>query len=194
MKFGFIVRSYAPFPTFGIPSHHGDNRNASTASSATSRLKAWVAFDPIAGIVETPHAKSDTSTIYLGWLGDYSKTGVPEIRIDSVQLGKAWLHFRLHAAGKNPLIAVAADIDMHAAVTVSIDKGNLNITGELTGDQFPNYEVMLQDEGATRRMVMTYETGHGRRLGPEKDLWSDKKKPMNAICKSFPIDKHGRFV
>ena len=73
-------------------------------------------------------------------------TGEPSVRIDSVRLGKGWIHFRLNAAGANPLFGVLSpDIDFHAALTATVDKGRLNLTGELTGDQFPNFEVMVQD-------------------------------------------------
>lgn len=131
--------------------------------------------------------------MFLGVM-DVSATGTPVARVDHVQLGKNWLHFRLHTAGSNPTLPGTPDIDMHMAATFSIGSGHLNLTGELTGDQFPNYEVMLQDEGGNRRMVMEYETGHNRWTGPEFNLWTDKKKPMNGLCKSFAINARGRFV
>lgn len=194
MKFGLIVRAYAPFPVFGLPPHEGDNRNATTSSDATSRVKAWVAFDMDTGKVELSHSKSDKSTMMLG-LVDVSRTGTPIARVDHVKLGKGWLHFRLRAGGNVPTLKwVSPEINMHMAATFTVGSGQLNLTGELTGDQFPNFEVMLQDEKGTRRMVMTYNTSHNRWTGPEVNLWTDKKQPMNGICKSFAIDSSGRFV
>ena len=154
--------------------------------------KAWVVFDPIAGTVASPDAKCDETTL-LGV--NYSETELPKVRVDFVQLGKSWMHFRLNAAGANPIFKPASpDIDVHAAITASVADRRLDLTGELTGDRFPNFEVILQDEVKTRRMVMSYETSGNRWTGPETDLWRDRKRHMNANCKSFAIDDHGHFA
>ncbi|MDB4986007.1 MAG: hypothetical protein JWN04_1185, partial [Myxococcaceae bacterium] len=39
MKFGLVMRAYAPFNMFGL-AFHGDNRGPSTRSDVTSRVKA----------------------------------------------------------------------------------------------------------------------------------------------------------
>jgi hypothetical protein len=192
MKYGLIIRSYAPFESFGVPPFHGDARGPSTSSKVGSRMKAWVVFDPTTGRVEPPQAKSDESHL-LVW-PHTRKTEVPRVRIDAVQLGSNWLHFRLSAAGANPVLPHSPDIDVRAAVTVSVGKGHLNINAELTGDQFPNSEVVLQDEGGARRMLQSYETTGGRRTGPIARLPGEGRRPMSAICAAFPVDASGRFV
>lgn len=61
MKYALIVRAYAPFPSFGAPPFHGDDRGPSTSPNVGSRLKAWIVFDPTTGKIETPSAKCDES-------------------------------------------------------------------------------------------------------------------------------------
>jgi hypothetical protein len=125
------------------------------------------------------------------WGGD-SATAIPNVRVDSVKLGANWMHFRFMAAGKNPLIP-SADIDFRVAMTVSIASSRLGINAELTGDQFPNAEVMVQDRWGGRRMIQTYETDGGRTFGPFVRLPGEGHRPMSAICICVPVDENGRF-
>jgi hypothetical protein len=64
VKFGLILRAYAPFKQFGV-AFHGDNRGPTTSDSVTSRIKSWVEFDPVAGTLGSPHAKSDESSMVI---------------------------------------------------------------------------------------------------------------------------------
>jgi hypothetical protein len=86
------------------------------------------------------------------------------------------------------------DIDYRVAMTVSIGKGHLNINAELTGDRFPNVEVMVQDRAGNRRMIQSYETDGHRTVGPFVRLPGEGHRSMNAICVCFPVDTDGRFV
>lgn len=144
------------------------------------------------GKVGTPQAKSDESRHALF----QSKVGIPQVRVDSIQLGPSWLHFRFRYAGGNPIIPkpVSPDINNHLLMTVAIGKGHLNINAELKGDQFPNSEVLVEDQTGTRRMVQSYETSGDRNFGPMARLPNDKRAPMSALCISFPVDGEGRFV
>lgn len=191
MKFGLIVRSYAPFDTFG-GGFHGDNRGPTTASNVTSRVKAWVTFDPMTGKVDKPEAKSDESR--HPWF--QPKVGVPTARVDSTRLGPGWIHFRLSFAGANPITprSVSPTIDTSVALTAAIGKGHLNINAELKGDQFPSSEVILEDHNGGRRMLQSHETDGGRDTGPFARLWGDRQGAMSAICASFPISEDGIFL
>lgn len=192
MKFALIVRAYAPFESFGVPPFHGDARGPSTSPNVGSRLKAWVVFDPTNGKLETPGAKCDESHL-LVWPNS-RETEIPKVRVDGVQLGSNWMHFRLTTSGANPVIKKSPDIDLRAAMTVSVGKGHLNINAELTGDTFPNSEVIVQDEKGKRRMIQSYETTGGRRTGPIVRLPGENYRPMSAICTAFPVDAAGHFV
>jgi hypothetical protein len=122
-------------------------------------------------------------------------TEVPKVRVDSVQPGKGWMHFRLNASGANPVLKPASpDIDLHLSFTVSLTKQHLNVNADLTGDAFPNAEVMVQDAAGTRRMIYTFETSGGPKAGPMTLLPADSQRRMNAICISLPVNETGGFV
>lgn len=189
MKFGLIMRAYAPFKVFGGP-FLGDARGPTTSSAVTSRVKSWVDFDPVAGTIGSPHAKSDQSGVIVVPL---RATGIPMTRVSLIKHGPNWISFRMHAAGANPLVPGAPNIDMVITITASVARGGLNINAQLGGDQFPNAEVIMQDERGARRMLFTYETDAGAHTGPFTRLAGSRPLPMNAICKSFPINAEGLF-
>jgi hypothetical protein len=191
MKFGLVARAYAPFKVFG-GFFHGDNRGPTTRPDVTSRVKTWVVFDPMAGKVYDAKALSDRSS----WtLGDRTAVGLPGARVDAVSSGKGFMHFHLHAWGANPMTPKGTpNIDMRVIMTVSLSQGHLNVEAVLSGDQFPNVETMLQDESGQRRMIATYETDAGKHTGPFTRLPGTNARTMNAICKSFRVDRRGLFV
>lgn len=190
MKFGLIARSYAPFQVFGGV-FHGDGRGPSTRSDVTSRMKAWVVFDPISGSIEEPQARSDRSR----WiLGPQSAIGSPSVRVTLSQHGRGHLHFRLHVRGCNPMTPRGTpDIDLWLTLTASVRASLLNVHAILLGDQFPNAEVMLQDERGRRQMLMSFTTSAGKHTGPLTMLPGANKRAMNAICRAFALDASGRF-
>lgn len=69
----------------------------------------------------------------------------------------------------------------------------MNIHGELTGDLFPNGEVLVLDQARTARMIQSYETDGSQNLGPAR-LYKKGYERMNGVCLSLPIDGSGRFV
>lgn len=190
MKFGLVLRAYAPFEWFGLL-YHGDGRGPTTSSNVTSRVKAWVVFDPVSGAVGYPSAKSDESSFAA--ILPFTATGVPHANLSSVTKGKNSIYFKLHAFGSNPLMPGAPDIDMRVAMTAHVDGARLDIHAELGGDRFPNVEAMLQDEAYERRMLATFETSGSAHLGPGR-LMGNSARPMNAICKAFPLNSAGRFA
>jgi hypothetical protein len=192
MAYQLIMRSYAPFKSFGVPTFHGDGRGPTTSAKVTSRLAAWVTFDPAKGTVGVPDGKCD-ETIMLS--NNSRATEVPKVRVDSVKLGTGWMHFRLNASGANPVLKPGSpDIDLHVSFTVGLTKQHLNVNADLTGDAFPNAEVMVQDSAGARRMIYTFETSGGPRIGPITLLPADSKRRMNAICISLPVNQVGAFL
>ena len=189
MKYGLVLRAYAPFKRFGI-AFAGDARGPTTSPDVTSRIKAWVVFDPIAGTVEDPRAKSDASK-YVAVIS-HRATEAPMTRITRESAGSGWVNFQLHASGANPLVAKSPPIDMHVSISANVSRDCLNINSQLNGDRFPNCEVIVQDEGGGRRMLMSFETDGSADVGPLR-LFGDARRGMNAICRSFPIDGAGRF-
>jgi hypothetical protein len=77
-------------------------------------------------------------------------------------------------------------------MSASVGSGRLNVMADLTGDSFPNVEVILQDESGVRRMLCRYETDAGADAGPGR-LFTKGTDPMNGICRSFGLTEAGRF-
>jgi hypothetical protein len=170
---------------------HGDNRGPTTSPSVTSRVKAWVVFDPTTGDIGYPSAKSDESSFVA--IIPYTRTETPNASLSAVTKGKNSIFFKLHAFGANPLVPASPNIDMYLAMTANVDSARLNIHASLTGDQFPNVEMMLQDEAQERRMLATFETSGSAHLGPGR-LLGNNRNAMTSICKSFPLNAQGRFL
>lgn len=197
MQFALIMRAYAPFDTFGFTFHgDGANRGPTTSNSVTSRMISWVVFDPMSGVFEKPNGRSDESK--WAYIFSARDRAIPVVRLDSQKLGPNWVHFRMHAAASNPLIPpkgkLAPDIDLHCSITVAVGQGRLNVNADLTGDTFPNAEVMLEDESGTRRMNFSAETTGGRHTGPFVRLPGSGNAAMNAICRSFSTSESGQFI
>ena len=117
MLFGLILRAYAPFKQFGGV-YKGDARGPTTSPNVTSRVKTWITFDPLAGRVGSPSAKSDASHFAMG--PSWTAVGVPVPRVSSIKIGKHAVYFQLHSSGSNPLFPGAPPIDMHVAITASV--------------------------------------------------------------------------
>ena len=96
-----VMRAYAPFAWFGM-AFHGDNRGPTTSSTVTSRVKAWVVFDPVTGEIGYPSAKSDESSFAA--ILPFTRTAVPHAQLSSVKKGKNSIFFKLYAFGANPLV------------------------------------------------------------------------------------------
>ena len=122
----------------------------------------------------------------------FTASGVPHANLTSVTKGKNSIYFELHAFGGNPLMPKAPNIDMQVAITAKVDGGRLDIHAELSGDQFPNVEIMLQDEAYERRMLATSETSGSAHFGPGS-LIGSAARSMNAKCKPFLLNADGHF-
>jgi len=186
--FGLILRAYAPFKRFG-GAFKGDARGPTTSPNATSRVKTWITFDPVVGVVGKPNAKSDASHLIIG-PPSWTAVGLPVPRVSAIKIGKNAVYFQLHSSGNNPLFPGSPPIDMHVAITASVSGKRLDIAASLTGDGFPNAEVIVQDAAGNRQMLLTFETTGAADTGPAR-LFGDRKKAMNAISKSFALDDSG---
>jgi hypothetical protein len=189
MLFGLILRAYAPFAQFGGV-YKGDARGPTTSPSVTSRVKTWVTFEPTTGKVGAPSGKSDASHFAVG--PSWTAVGIPVSRVSAIRSGKNAVYFQLHSSGNNPLFPGSPPIDMHVAITASVADKRLDVAASLTGDGFPNAELIVQDSAGNRQMLLTFETTGGAHTGPAR-LMGDSKKQMNAISKSFPLNDAGLF-
>ncbi len=189
MLYALVLRSYAPFHRFG-GIYRGDGRGPTTSPHATSRVKSWIVFDPSTGHVGLPNARSDASHFAFG--PSWTATGMPVPRLSGVRRSAGWVSFQLHAAGSNPLFPGAPAIDVHVTVSASVTPRKLNMRASLTGDSFPNAEVMVQDYAGNRQMVLQFETTGSADAGPLR-LMGDRRADMGGVSVSFDIDDQGLF-
>jgi hypothetical protein len=82
---------------------------------------------------------------------------------------------------------------MHVTITAVVVPGRLDIEASLSGDGFPNAELIVQDEQGNRQMLFTFETTGGPDTGP-LSLIGDSKRWMNGVSKSFRLVDPGVFV
>lgn len=183
------VRSYAPFASFG-GGFEGDNRAATTARNATSRIAVQILFNPVSGKIGKPSASSSGTTFLpLGTKG----MAEPRTSLSRAQRIPSGFVISMDIAGANPLVPGAPDIDLHTMIKITCGAGGLHVSGSLRGDAFPNAEIFLSDDVGTSRMLMTFATTGGPNAGPFFKLPGDTKRWMNGICYTFPIDARGRF-
>jgi hypothetical protein len=102
-------------------------------------------------------------------------------------------------AAAMPLANLAPDIDVHhrATLTTTPRSGanyTLNVTGQLSGDQFPSAEVIVVDSAGQSVLVHTYATPHGPAYGPMVSLTGDSNDPMGSYNVSINVDAQGHFT
>jgi hypothetical protein len=190
-NFVLHVRSYAPFDRFGVVFHgDGANRKPSTAACLTARIHAHVPFDPVSGVVGKADASSSPSRFI--W-SDQGKRASPKAKASGVKLSQG-VFVQLDAWGSVPYISAAPDIDVRVRMEIGYDGGRLNLAASLSGDQFPNCEVFLEDHRGTRRMVHSFATWDGPESGPAKNLMGNRQRDMGGVCRSFSVDGNGAFL
>ena len=91
------------------------------------------------------------------------------------------------------------DIDLHTNLSVNVselDGGNqlLTISGQVSGDTFPNAESYVEDANGNRVFLGVFATQSGSAIGPTWTLKGDKNKPMMNINMGVVTDADGIFT
>lgn len=148
IPYPITIRSFAPFKSFG-GGFHGDNRGFTTSAGATARVHQRINFDT-----------DKTSATVIAWSSpsahianpSFQRREVPDIEFTkdlkiSGEGSSKTFDFGTHHAGSNPLTPGAPAIDVFSSFSITEDKekGFLNITGRLTGDNFPSTETFITD-------------------------------------------------
>ena len=170
-SFSVYVRAFAPFQWFG-PGNiaRGDNRGFSTSSGASFRIQASsevqavdgapYRYFPMSMTRPSPPTTSETNLGFVSWTalsetyvndpsGNYYADGLPG--------GNDSLGY--HMYGNDDAIPGSSNIDLHPEFrfTFSNDQGNglvdMNITGTVTGDQFPAAEAFIRDTSGNSVML-----------------------------------------
>ena len=198
IPYGLWFRRYAPFATFGnigIGSFEGDTRTqASGAIGDTSRTYGCVLFNRS----EAVRAYAGSSgTVLFGLLGG-SIHGMAKVKIAFAKKPSSGaIEFSAATEGGNPLVPGAPDIDTYVNVKASFSTpGQLNISGDVLGDNFPNLEVFLYCyRSKLSAILVDGRTTGGRDSGPGSRLFGTHA--THRIAKfdvSLPIDGTGRLT
>ncbi len=200
------IRSFAPFKNFGPGMvWSGDNRGFSTSSGVTSRLHQISNYETDTGVFSHEARGAFSSSSYGAWA--YS-----DGYLDNFSSGN---NLNTHMYGNNDAVFPAGafgpmniipydggptwDIDVHTNLDIDvsdIDGGNqlLSISGQISGDEFPNAEAYVSDANGNSVFLGVFVTQSGPQEGPTMTLFGDKNNPMMNINMGIETDKNGIFT
>ncbi len=187
-----VTRSYAPYKTFGPGNNwYGDNRGASVNRNASSRSSVTITHDTETRTT-TAMGSSRRSHTVDGSKDAISTTVVEENKSKGNKID-------VHSAGRNEAQTGSFDIDQFTKLNANIE-GNvkdahvLNISGTVSGDDFPNQESMVYDSKGNGVMLGTFETSRDRQSGPVTDLPLENEGDVQMnIGVRISVDKNGVF-
>ena len=173
-----MLRSYAPFKTFGPPSNnwHGDNRGNSLDLNASYRTRAVIRYNPLSkttmarGGVSYSHKENSKE-------GAYSPTYVSNKSKNN--------YINVSSRGGNKAQVGAPDINQFAKIVIDVEgkigeEHILSIKGTINGDDFPNHEYLLYDEKENVICLGLYATKGDRTWGPALNLWLENEEDILA--------------
>jgi RHS repeat-associated protein len=198
--FTFMVRSYEHSNIFAFPlSSLGDGRGPSTSSSATARIHYQMNLETNGNKLENYRAWS-SPTIQLANPASPASgplVGVANPTYNGNADGKG--NYSFDAAAPNPITssipligkAVTPDIDIKGNMNITEKNGTLNVSGQISGDGFPDAEAFIKDNSGQSLMLGTYN--HGKMASPMWSLAGDGDKKMINVNIKVQLDKEGNF-
>ena len=146
------VRSFAPYESFGARGWHGDNRGFSIDPSASSRLTQRTHYETSTG----QYAHKSAGNISYS---NYGAFAYSEAYLKDEGSGNGSI--KSHLYGNNDAVFPIGtpmggdggptwDIDVHTSLRIAtseMENGNqlLSISGQVSGDRFPNAEAYVTD-------------------------------------------------
>jgi RHS repeat-associated protein len=191
IPYPITIRSFAPFKTFG-GGFHGDNRGYTTGS-ATARVHQVINFDTDKSTISAKAWSSPTSHRFLPG----SLTETPSVKFtDGFKTrtsgdSKTFM-FGTHSKGANPMVPGSPNIDVFSDFSITENKkaGTLDISGTLTGDNFPSTEAFVTDPSGNNVFI-----GIGFYEGsPFSSLDGENKRDISSFNFSISTDKKGNFT
>jgi RHS repeat-associated protein len=188
-----ITRSYAPFKTFGpsFASFKGDNRGHTLDKGATYRTLASITHDTETRKTSATGGHS-TSTASDGSKSAVSETTIKNRKPDGDKID-------VHSYGNNAAQPGSWDIDQFTKLDVKIE-GNvkkdhiLNVSGTISGDDFPNQESIIYDSKGNTLWLGNYETSGDAVTGPTMNLARENEGDVNInVNVRIKVDKNGVF-
>lgn len=205
------TRSFHPMENFGAGGlgYEGDNRNFSTSTGVTSRIKNAVEINLAAGKLKSLFTRSDPSrNAVMGWDQNYSdprkqptasvQGQVDPYRKDGDQHAQVFLSYR----GQNFAMpnseawhdfyqGVVPELDVSNSLDIHVDRTGKKMTFacRMVGDGFPNAESFLLDSSNQPLFLVTH-----RRIGSATgQLHGNRRIAMAAASGKvdFPADLLG---
>jgi len=194
IPYPITIRSFAPFNYFG-GGFHGDGakRGYTTSSTATARVHQKINFDTDKTSMTTKAWSSPTSHRLIPG----SITETPSVKFDdplkiTVTGDSKKFEFGTHVAGANPMVPNSPNIDVFSDFSITENKkaGTLDISGKLTGDNFPSTEAFVTDPAGQNVFISIgfYEGS------PFSSLDGENKREISSFNFSITTDKKGNFT
>lgn len=186
-----VTRSYAPFPSFGPNNNwHGDNRGATLNLNASYRTRAAINYDTETKQTSAYGGRSRSYTL------DGKKDAYSDTHIDNRSKDN---NIDVHSYGNNAAQPGSWDIDQFTKLTATIE-GNiksdhiLNVSGTISGDDFPNGESMMYDSKGNTVWLGNSETKGDRQSGPVFDLAFENEDDVQInVGIRIKVNKDGVF-
>lgn len=213
------TRSFHPLENFGAGGlgFHGDNRNFSTSTGVTSRIKNAVEINLNAAKLKTLFTLSDpSSNKFIGTYEDYNdpkkhptasvQGQVSPYRIDGDQHAQVFLSYRgqnFAMPGINEKVpgtdkdmvdiykGIIPELDVTNTLDIHIDRTDkkMTFTCRMVGDGFPNAESFLLDSSNQPLFLVTH-----RRIGSATGQLAGNRRIAMAAASGkvdFPDDLLG---
>jgi hypothetical protein len=193
MRYRLYVRRYAPFGSFGL-AFEGDHR-AGPSVSLSDTARTIGEFIILRTGISSPRGwSSGTRMVGPGAALGSSTASVSATIRSSAPIARGF-RASLHTAGANPMVPGAPDIDTFVDISFSWGIGELVISGEVRGDNFPNAEIFLLDAAGNPALLFDFRTGGGRNTGPFTRLaGSHERQTLGSINTRIPLDRFGNFT
>lgn len=201
IPYPITIRGFAPFKSFGF-GFHGDDRGYSTGD-VTARVHQKINFDTDKTQIKTTAWSSPS---FRTSDPHNQKTATPEVKFEGdftiKQNGdNKTFGFGTHVAAGNPLTpqALTPNIDIFSNFSITENKkaGILNISGKLTGDNFPSTEAFISDPSGQNVFIGVGQIGAGvgQNTGPFTELPGENStRPITDFNFSITTDKKGNFT
>jgi hypothetical protein len=127
-----------------------------------------------------------------------SATATPGSQARVSQKSSGEVHLTQTYAAANPLVNLSPDIDVHHKSTIIAQPNkesgySINISGTLSGDAFPNAEILITDRAGQSLLLHTFSTSASPVTGPYSMLPGDQRREMGSYNVTLTVDTSGNF-
>ena len=187
-----LTRGYAPFKTFGVPrdKFYGDNSWHTLNKGASYRNLASINYD----------TETRQTSAFGGLSRSHNVSGTKDAPSrTNISDRSAGNSIDVHSFGNNAEQKGSWDIDQFTKLKVTTE-GNikkdhiLNVSGTISGDDFPNQESMISEIKGNMLWLGNYETSGGNVIEPTMNLANENESDVNInIGIRVKVNKDGVY-